>query len=200
MMMTVTADGLSVHRGTNSVIRAKTERTLRELDGASLVELTSDRIGLLAPVPWRSLSLFEEQARRVLAFLSVTTAVALTLLLFFLLSLGGASILNTRADQHAIEERSKAKSLQLLRTVQELRASPMREQLAQFSDVNDGLLALNGWLDVYQIKDNKTLWRASVPSNVTSERINELGAQMLDSTPECVVICNGRDALGLGRK
>ncbi|HUY67727.1 MAG TPA: hypothetical protein VMV79_00310, partial [Alphaproteobacteria bacterium] len=76
-MMTVTADGLQIHRGMSSVVRAKAERTARELNDAPIVELVPDRIVKLTPAPWYSLSLFEDRARRILAAVSVFIALGI---------------------------------------------------------------------------------------------------------------------------
>jgi len=192
-MMTILADGLQIHRGTSSVIRAKAERMSREQNDAPVVELIPDRIQKLTPVPWFSLSLFEERSRRVLAGVAVAGALAVAGLSVFVWLIAAMATVSAHADLREIQERTDAKSLQLLNTVQAQRASPMREQIAQFADVNDGLLALSGYLEVYQINDNKAEWRAVVPANVTSDRIRELGGQTLDSNPQGVVIGNVKD-------
>ena len=86
----------------------------------------------------------------------------------------------------------------------QLRASPMREQLAVFADLNDGLLDLNGFLDVYEIKGGKTRWRAVVPNNVTADRIGGLGGQTIESKAQNEVIGNKAEiefeASGSGKK
>ncbi len=197
-MMTILADGLQIHRGTASVIRAKAERMARELGDAPLIDLISERIEKLTPTPWLSMSLFEDQARRILASFSVISAIAFTAVAVVVWFLVTVAMLSAHTDLKDIKTRTEEKSLRLMNSVQALRASPMRAQLAKFSDLNDGLLALNGWLEVYQIKDGKPLWRATLPINVTSDRINELGGQTLDNTPQGVVVGNSRDALNLG--
>lgn len=199
ILMIVTEESLNIHRGTTSVIRAKVERTLREWGGGSVVELLPDRLEKLSPLPWFSVSLFEERARRILASFSVLGAIGLMVVAVIIWFAAVYSVLSANADIKAIRTRTEAKSLQLMQVVQELRASPMREQLAAFADVNDGLLALNGWLDIYQIKDKKAFWRAIVPSNVTSDRIKELGGQTLDNSAKGVVIGNSAESLQLGK-
>jgi len=201
-MMTVLPDALQIHRGTSSVIRAKAERMARELGGVKVIELVPEFVEKLAPVPWFSLSLFEERARRVLAAASVgsalvVAAVALMIWIFAVMASMGASI-----DLKAIHDRSGEKAMQLLKTVQTQRASPMREQIAKFSEINDGLLVLNGYLDVYQVAGNKVLWRAYVPENVTSDRISELGGQTLETNEKGVLIGNSRETsiLDKGRR
>ncbi len=198
-MMTVLSDGLQIHRGTSSVVRAKAERAARELGGAPVIELVPDRIAKLTPCSWYSLSLFEERARRVLATLSIFAAIIFAGLSIIVWLAAAMATVSAHADLKEIQQRSETKSLQLLQSVQAQRASPMREQLAKFSDINDGLLALNGYLEIYVIQGNKAAWRAVLPANVTSDRISELGGQTLDATPQGVVIGNTRDALSLGK-
>lgn len=199
-MMTVMADGLQIHRGTASVVRAKAERTVREMGGdVHVIELTPERLQALTPVPWYSVSLFEDRARRILASFSVIGAIGLAAAALIVWIIATVAMISAEANHKTITTRAEDASIKLLSSVQGMRASPMREQLAKFADLNDGLLALNGWLEIYQVKGGKTLWRALVPPNVTSERISELGGQNLDSNAKGVVIGNSREALGLGQ-
>lgn len=198
-MMTVLPDGLQIHRGTSSVVRAKAERVSRELDNAPVVELVPDRIEKLSPVPWYSLSLFEERARRILATMAVGSSVIFAAIAVIIWFAAAMATVTAHADIEEIKQRSEQKSLELLKLVQAQRASPMREQLAKFADINDGLLALNGYLEVYQIQKNKPIWRAVLPANVTSDRINELGAKTLDANDLGVIVGNSKDALEIGK-
>jgi hypothetical protein len=200
VMMTVTADSLLIHRGTSSVIRAKAERLSRELGSITIQDLIPDQIAKLTPVPWLSLSLMEERARRVLATLSVLGAlsvVAVGLVIWFSATL---AMLSARANIEDTRARTEDKAQQLMRQAQSLRASPMREQLRRFVDVNDGLLAMNGYLEFYQIKEGRTLWRAAVPTNVTSNRIGDIGAMTLDSRDGMVIVGNQKEALSFKRQ
>lgn len=198
-MMTVLTDGLQIHRGTSSVIRAKAERMSRELGAATVVELIPDRIQKLTPVPWFSLSLFEERARRILATVAVLSSAVFGAFAIIVWLVAAMATVSSHADLKEIQERADVKSLALLKDVQAQRASPMREQLAKFADVNDGLLALNGYLEIYSITGNKAEWRAIVPPNVTSDRINELGGQTVDNNEQGVVIGNVRDVQNIGK-
>ncbi|MDD3289027.1 MAG: hypothetical protein PHX43_08550, partial [Alphaproteobacteria bacterium] len=199
-MMTITESGLQIHRGTASVVRAKTERLSRELgENVPVMELTPEVIEKLIPVPWYSLSLFEDRARRVLAALSVFAALGVVLISVLIWFFAAMAMISTHAEIAQIKERSQNKSMQLMQNVQNLRASPMREQVAKFADLNDGLLTLNGFLEVYQISGGKLLWRAIIPANVTSNRISEIGGQTLDTGPQGVVIGNSREALSVKR-
>lgn len=197
-MMTVLPDALQIHRGTTSVIRAKAERMARELEGAPVIELIPDRIAKLTPVPWYSLSLFEDRARRILAAFSIFLAMVFSGLAVIVWLIAAMTTVSLHADLGGIQQRTEKKSLQLLRAVQEQRASPMREQLAKFSDINDGLLALNGYLEIYVIEKDKANWRAVLPANVTADRIRELGGQTLDATDQGVVVGDSKESLSLG--
>lgn len=199
-MMTLTEDGLQIHRGTVSVIRAKAERTVRELgDDVPIIELTPDLVEKLSPMPWYSLSLFEDRARRVLAALSVGGALSIVVVALFVWLLATMAAIGSKAELESVQERTRQKTEQLMQDVQNVRASPMREQLAKFAELNDNLLLLSGFLEFYQITDGKVLWRAIIPSNITSERISEVGGQTLDNTQEGVVIGNKKEALDVRR-
>jgi len=192
-MMVVTADGLQIYRGTTLVVRAKAERTARELGDIPVIELVPDRILRLAPVPWYSLSLFEDRARRFIAVLSVACSLGLTTLAFIIWLLASMSLIATRHNLSEALNRTHDKTLTLMSTVEHLRASPMRDQLAKFVDLNDGLLSVNGLLEVYEIKDGKTRWRAVLPTNVTADRINELGGKTIETTAQGVIIGNAAE-------
>ena len=192
-MMAVTADGLQIYRGTTLVVRAKAERTSRELSDAPIVELVPDRILGLTPIPWYSLSLFEDRARRVLAAVSVLTAIGFAGISFLVWLLASMSLIAARHDLDQAMSRTRDKTMQLMGVIDHLRTSPMREQLEKFTELNDGLLNINGLLEVYEIKNGKARWRALLPSNVTADRINELGGKTIDTPAQGVVIGNGAE-------
>ncbi|MGE3623006.1 MAG: hypothetical protein AB7H77_03900 [Bdellovibrionales bacterium] len=189
-MMTVTQDGLQIHRGMSSVVRAKAERTARDLGNAPVIELVPERILKLTPSPWYSISLFEDRARRILATFAVLTALSLTGLAFVVWLMTTMVVLTAKANLEKANERAELKTTELMRTAVELRASPMRDQLAAFANVNDGLLAVNGFLEIYEIKDGKTRWRALVPANVTADRINDIGGKTIETSADGVAIGN----------
>lgn len=195
VMMTITSDSLQIHRGSSSVIRAKSERLARELGGIPVQELLIEQIDKLSPTPWFTLSLFEDRARRILALLSVLSGIAVAAIAFVVWFFATTVNVVTQADLGPIQERKRESMQQLVRQVQNLHASPMREQIQKLTDTNDGLLNINAFLEFYQIKGEKPLWRAKVPSNVTSDRITDLGAITLDTLPDSVVIGNRKEAL-----
>ncbi len=192
-MMTVTSDGLQIYRGTNLIVRAKAERTSREHGNAPIIELVQDIILTLAPVPWYSVSLFESHARRILATLSILVSLGITLTAFLVWLLASLSLIASHQDLAEALARTQDKTLQIMVGAQKLRASPMRDQIATFTELNDGLLDLNGFLEVYQIKDGQTRWRALVPSNVTADRINALGGKTIETKTEGTIIGNAAE-------
>ena len=199
-MMTVLPDGLQIHRGTTAVVQAKAERMARELGGIPVIDMVPERIEKLMAMPWYSMSLFEERSRRVLAAVSVFSALAILLLVVMVWFFATMATISARYDISSIRERTEQKSEEFIKQVRDLRSSPLREQLAKFTDLNDGLLAINGWLDIYQINADGALWRAIVPTSVTANRISDLGGQMLETAAQGVVIGNSPRALKLGVK
>ncbi len=197
-MMTITSDGLQIHRGTSSVVRAKAERASRALGDAPVIELVPDLINKLTPVPWQSMSLFEDRARRILAALAVVSGISFAGLAFVIWFFATMAMISAHTDMKETRQRTEEKTVRLMQSVQNLRASPMREQLAKFSDLNDGLLSVNGFLEIFQIKSGKIVWRAIVPPNITSNRITEIGGQTLETNAQGTVIGNSREALTIG--
>jgi hypothetical protein len=183
-VMTITSDSLQIYRGTPLVVRAKAERIAREMNNAPIIELIPEKIADFVPVQWYSMSLFVDRARRILAALAVLTALGLTVLAFIVWLFAGMAMVATKTDLAETHKRTQEKTLQLLRTVEELHASPMRKQLADFARINDGLLALNGFLVTYTLEGGKLRWRAIVPANVTADHINELGGKSIEPLPD----------------
>ena len=192
-MMAITADSLQIFRGTSLVVRAKAERTAREMGDAPIIELVPDKILALTPVPWYSASLFEDRARRILAATAVFGALILAGISFMVWLSASMTLLATRHDLTATQERTTNKTMELMRTVEKLRTSRMREQLSDFANLNDGLLAINGFLEVYEIKGNKARWRAIVPANVTADRITELSGKTIEIVPAGIAIGNNNE-------
>jgi len=203
-MMLVTEDGLQIYRGTSLVVRAKAERSAREVGNAPIIELVADKILQLAPIPWYSLSLFEDQARRILAAVSVFAALAVAGVSFVIWLFASMSLISSKHDLTETLANTQTKTIELMRTTEKLRSSPMREQLAKFADLNDGLLTINGLLEVYEIRDNKTRWRATVPPSVTADRISDLGGKNIENTAQGVAIGNAAEldfeAVAAGKK
>lgn len=206
-MMTIMGGALNVHRGTSSVIRAKAERFARDVAGMHLVDLTPEAMASLTAVPWYSVSLFEDRVRRVLAVLSVVSALTITVIAFLIWIGASLSLLSSHRDLTSIQERTEQKSIDLMAEVQKLRISPLRDQMAKFAELNDSLLQIGGWMKVYEIKAGRLRWKAVVPSSVTGDFINELGGRMIETTSQGVVIGNevqlveiAKEKKGKGRK
>jgi hypothetical protein len=194
LLMVATADSLHVFRGTSAVIRAKAERLAREHGGKTgpveVVNIDLFRIGNMTPVPWYSVSLFEDRARRIMATVSVFAALSIVALSFVVWLLASMSMVTARHDLAEANTRTKNKSMKLMTDAENVRSSPMREQLQRFLAVNEGLLNLNGFLTVYEIKDNVTRWKAVVPPSATADRISAMGGKSMETTEKGVVIGN----------
>lgn len=192
-MMTVTQDSLQMFRGTNMVVRAKAERVSRENNNAPIVELVPDMISELTPTPWYSVSLFEERARRVIALAAVLVSITLTGLAFLVWLLASMALITTKADLSDTQRRTQNKVTDLMAMVQNLHANPVRDQIAKFNELNEGLLDLNGYLEIYEFKGGRERWRAVVPGNVTADRINAIGGKTIDTKPEGTIIGNAAE-------
>lgn len=172
------------------MVRAKVERTARELGQAPIVNIDLDFLEKLTPTPWYSLSLFEDRARRILATASVGAALAVIGISFMVWFLASMSMIASRQEYADALKRTETKSMQLMNEVELTRSSPVRDQIGKFLAVNDGLLSLNGFLDIYQIKAQKTRWRAIVPPSATADRITALGGKNIEVTDAGVAIGN----------
>jgi hypothetical protein len=190
VLMVVTAEGLNIFRGTAPVVRAKAERTARELDNAPIVNLDPDRVEKLAVVPWYSLSLFEDRALRVLATVSVFASLVIMVLSFLVWITASMATMTSRHDLADALDRTQTKSMDLLRQAESMRSSPMRTQIEKFLSINETLLSLNGFLNVYEIKDKGVRWRAVVPTSATADSISAMGGKNIESTDHGVTIGN----------
>jgi len=188
IMLTVTEDSLQVHRGTTAVVRAKVERTLRDLGGGSVVTLDSNVIMKLMPVAWYSISLFEDRLRRILTMMVVFGGLSCALIAFTVWLVASLVILQHHRQLDDVQERTVQKTTALMETVDKLRASTLREQMARFAELNEGLVQVGGWMKFYQIKGDKVRWRALVPPSVTGEKIRELNGKLLSSNETGTVI------------
>lgn len=183
MIMAVTQENLQIFRGTPSVIRAKVEKLARDMGDAAIVDLVPDVILKLKPVAWNSLSLLEDRARRLFSVLSVLTALGIAVMAVMVWFLSSMSLLAYKSDLSDTKARSEAAAMQLLQTATGLTASPLRKELASFADVNDGLIAIGGWLKHYDITDGVVRWRAQIPAGVTADKIAVIGGQTIESLP-----------------
>ena len=190
VLMVVGPEELHVFRGTGPVVRAKAERTAREMNNAQIVTIDPFRIGQLTPMPWYSASLFEDRARRILATISVIASLTIVALSFVVWLLASMASISAHHDLAGALERTQSKSMQMLREAEGLRASPMRDEIGKFLNINDGLLSLNGFLSVYEIKDKVIRWRAVVPPSATADRISALGGKNIEIIEQGVAIGN----------
>ena len=143
------------------------------MNNAPIIELTSDRVAQLTPSPWRSVSLFEDQSRRILAAVSIMGALALAGLAFLIWLYASFSFIGARITLATHQDHVEADISQFVETVHE---NPLHSQLADFVRINDGLLALDGLMVTYEIKNGLPYWRAVVNASVPAETIKELDA------------------------
>jgi len=190
VLMIVTADGLQIFRGTTPVVRAKAERTAREIGQAPIVDITQEKVDSLTPIPWYSASLFEDRARRVLATVSVLASLIITGISFFVWLLANMSLIAIHHDISAALDATEKKSLQLVRMAEGTRTSPLRAEIEKFLSINDSLIALNGYLNVYEIKEGQVRWKAVVPPSATADRITAMGGKDIDASDNGVSIGN----------
>lgn len=190
VLMTVTPDSLQVFRGTGPIVRAKAERTARELGQAPVINIDLDKIERMTPIPWFSASLFEDRARRVLAAVSVSVALVVVGLSFLVWLSASMSMVSAKHDLADAQRETQSKSMEMVRMAENIRTSLLRDQIDKFLTVNDSLLSLNGFLDVYEVKDRKTRWRAVVPPSATADRITAIGGKNIQSGDQGVVIGN----------
>ena len=190
VLMVVGPEELNIFRGTVPVVRAKAERTARELGNVQIINIDLFRIGQLTPMTWYSATLFEDRARRILAAVSVMVSLTIVGLSFVVWLLASMSMIAARHDLGDALERTRAKSMQLMHEAESMRASPLRDQLERFLAINDGLISLNGFLNVYEIKEQVLRWRATVPPSATADRISALGGKNIEATDQGVAIGN----------
>jgi hypothetical protein len=190
VLMVVGAEELHIFRGTGPVVRAKAERTARELGNVQTVNIDLYRIGQMTPSPWYSASLFEDRARRILATGSVMVALAIVGLSFVVWLLASMAMISSRHDLTEALGNTRDKSMELMHEAESMRGSPMRGQIERFLNINDGLLSLNGFLNIYEIKDGVIRWRAIVPPSATADRISGIGGKNIETNDQGVAIGN----------
>jgi hypothetical protein len=190
VLMVVSPEELHIFRGTSPIVRAKAERTSRELGNAPIINLDPDRIAMMTPLSWYSMSLFEDRARRVLAVISVAAALSIIIFSFFVWLIASMSMISSKHTLEDAMDRTQKKSMDLVRSAEAMRSSPMRDQIGKFLSVNDGLLSLNGYLNVYSITDKKARWRAIVPPSATADRISAMGGKNIEVNEKGVVVGN----------
>ncbi len=184
MLMTVTSDGLLLHRGTTAVIQAKADKLARELGGARIIGLVPDFIDQLLPVPWHSHSLLEDRARRFLTMSLVVGGMMIALLSTMVWLMASLYALNHQTDLTQAKQRSAEEIQKIIDTANNLRISPIRVQMAAFMRVNDELLAVAGWLKKYEIGVDGLKWEAQIPRGVTNDRIVAICGTTADILPD----------------
>lgn len=203
-LMAVDRDTLQIIRGTTSVVRAKAERLSREWANAEIVDLIPSTIAAFKANLWESLSLREDRARRFFALLSVSSAMLVVLISAFIWFSAALVQMHYKTDLRELQDRTSRALLELQQTAMTLRTSDMREQIAKFITLNEALVGMQGWLKYYSITGTSAAkpgatptvkWWAVVPGNLTSDRIQDVGAQTLENTPDGLVIANSKDSV-----
>jgi hypothetical protein len=193
-VMVVSKDGLQIHRGTTSIIKAKTDKMARELGGAEIVQLLPDMLDRLRPAPWTSLSLREARQRRTIVTLTFFAGLLAAAVGSFILVISWLALLAAQSGRADAEAGAEAAAKQLLSSAAQMTVSPLQDQLIKFGQVNDGLIAIGGWMKKYEITKGKAVWTAIVPPSVTRDRVEELGGHTLESTPQGFLVSNSRAA------
>jgi len=190
IMMVVSEDDIHIFRGSTAIVKAKSERIAQEYNKeVKIVNMDPYKIAQMHPVPWYSLSLFEERERRVLAGISVAVGIVITVLSVLIWLAANVYMIAVKRDYKEIAERNEIKMMQFIRTADQARISPLREQLSTFLKIHDSLFAINGQLIVYEIEGGSIRWKAVVPA-VASEKITAFGGQFISPSPDGAIIGN----------
>ena len=191
-LMVVTSDGLEIYSGISLIARAKAERTARQLDNAPIIELNTERVATLTPRPWYSVSLFEDNARRILTTLSTVTALVVAGLACIVWVIVLSSFFTSRVTIASHQNDIEIHANQWREIMIGLKANPLHQQLADFARINDGLLAIDGVMTIYQLKKGLPYWRATVPAVTPADVIKSLDAVSLQHLED------GRIIIGAG--
>lgn len=188
MLMTAAFAELHVHRGATTIIRAKADRLARDLGGAPIINLLPEQIDQLQVTPWQSMSLLEDRARRFLASAGVLTGLAVAVLAFVIWLLTTFASLAVSHNLKSAQAQSESAVQDLMKQAMQLRVSPLRGQLARFSELNEELINMGGWLKSYSINGSKVQWKAVLPPSITADRVTALGARTQEVTPDGIVV------------
>lgn len=192
-MMTVTANEIQIYRGISLIARAIVERTARELNNASIIDLTPDKLAQLKPRPWVSLSLVEDQARRLLMMALILASLPVTGLAFLIWIYAGFSILSSNVTMAHVAVGGSDHTQEFLKSYYDLRDNPLQHELNNFIKINDELLAADGLLLTYQINHDETFWRASVRRSISPEIMSNMNAvQFQPAGSDNVIIGHGK--------
>ncbi len=187
LLMVVKPNDLRIYRSTPVIIRAKAERTARELgEGTKIIDIDLARIERMTPAPWRSMSLFEDRARRILSAFSVFASLAVAGAAFAVWLYAQVDILSsTRAN-----DRAEARSAGIVARAEDLRVSPLRRELKNLLDVNEGVLSVDGYLSVYELQEGAVRWRASAPAGTDAARLAAFNAKIIEAGDAALLIGN----------
>jgi len=181
ILLVVGRDHLNVFRNDVPTIVAKAERVAEDLGGVDVVDVLP-LFEQLRRVEWRSASRLEDQQRRSLTRTGVIAGLGVAALaaVVWLGALAGVALARSENEQAIVLANQSA--TKLLQDASGLAISPARRQLIDLMDLNERLLRIGGWLQVYQIsKENGgTSWKAIVPPTVTADVIEEMGGKTVE--------------------
>jgi len=191
IMMVVGIDELNIFRGSSAIVKAKAERVSQEYNHeVRIINIDPYKISKMRPVPWHSVTLFEERERRVLAGVSIAVGIIVTAVSVLFWLLANVLMVTVHRDYADISARNEQKMLQFIQLADQTRTSPLKEQIVSFLAVNDTLLALNGQLVVYEINNSIARWKAVVPATVTAEKITAMGGRFIAASEDGSIIGN----------
>jgi hypothetical protein len=127
-----------------------------------------------------------------MAVASAISVITIAMIVWFFASM---SQLTYRASLDDVQTRTQQAVTQLQQAAMVLRTSEMREQIAAFNRLNESLVGVQGWLKLYSLQGSVLKWWAIVPENLTSNVIQELGAQTIGTNEEGLIIANGKDSV-----
>ena len=188
MLLTAAFAELHIHRGATTIIRAKADRLSRDLGQAPIVNLLPETLDQLPVVAWLSASLLEDRARRFLASAGVLSGLTVAVLAFVIWLLTTFASLAVHHDVKSAQAQSEVAVQDLMKQAMQLRVSPLRGQLARFSELNEQLISMGGWLKSYSITGSKIEWKAVLPPAITADRITQLGARTQDVTSDGIIV------------
>jgi len=188
----VLGDSMRLVQDNKAPMQLWVERAARD-HGAQVVPL-DDRAADLRPTPWRSISLAEERAARtvVVGVSMVGVAAAALGAAIWVSALSGMAAL--RVDVEEARADADATTAELLSQATALGVGATQERIAEFHRVNAAVLRLNGQDLSFDgaPKGGGVRWSARVPSGVTGNVIQDLGARTVRSDPLWTYIEGGR--------
>lgn len=192
-MMMISDKELQIYRGVRLLARAKAERLSQDQNNAPIIELTPERITQLTPKPWISLSLMEDQARRVLMILLIKGALWVTGIAFCAWVYAGFSMMNVSISSARMDMNRVNPAGEIVKTYADLNSKTLHQELTDFTKVNDELIADDGLLLTYQISKNEVYWRATVRQTISPTNLDHMKAVAIQPNGDTLLVGRGSD-------